>query len=185
MTSIQRRRTLDFDVAVVGGGLAGICAATAAARNGARTALIQDRPVLGGNSSSEIRVHANGVTHLKPDGIPERETGIIEEILLHQHIASYPIVVRGVDPIIIEFFPGWGDLPIVSFCDHVQVHGPVKWRLAIFGAGIDGEFILAIVVELDGICIHPPGSIHMEGIPSRRRNLRFAIYTLIDPLPRA
>jgi len=95
MAYIERRKTLDFDVVVVGGGLAGICAAVAAARNIARTALIQDRPVLGGNSSSEVRVHVNGVNHLKPDGIPERETGIIEEILLHNRFRnpqeSFPV----------------------------------------------------------------------------------------------
>lgn len=85
MPSIKRERHIQTDVAVIGGGLAGICAAVAAARNGARNGgqvvLVQDRPVLGGNSSSEIRVHVNGVTHLK-NGLPERETGIIEEILL-------------------------------------------------------------------------------------------------------
>lgn len=92
---IKREKRLDCDVAVIGGGLAGICAAVAAARNGARTVLIQDRPVLGGNSSSEIRVHVNGVTHLRPDGLPERETGIIEEILLLNRFRnpqeSYPV----------------------------------------------------------------------------------------------
>ena len=45
-----------FDIAVVGAGLAGLCAAVAAAREGARVALVHDRPVLGGNSSTEIRV---------------------------------------------------------------------------------------------------------------------------------
>ncbi len=79
----DRKETLAFDVAVLGGGLAGICAAVAAARNGAKTVLVQDRPVLGGNSSSEMRVHVHGVTRLQPDGKPERETGIIEEIHLH------------------------------------------------------------------------------------------------------
>lgn len=77
----DRNRTLDYEVVVIGGGAAGICAAVAAARNGAKTMLVQDRPVLGGNASSEIRVHLNGVNHLK-DGLPERETGIIEEFLL-------------------------------------------------------------------------------------------------------
>ena len=71
------------DVAVLGGGLAGISAAVSAARNGAKTILVQDRSVLGGNSSSEMRVHVHGVSYLQPDRIPERETGIIEEILLH------------------------------------------------------------------------------------------------------
>ena len=64
MQPTKRLKRLDADVAVIGGGLAGICAAVAAARNGAKTVLVQDRPVLGGNSSSEMRVHVNGVTHL-------------------------------------------------------------------------------------------------------------------------
>jgi hypothetical protein len=91
----RRKTTLHFDVAVIGGGLAGICAAVAAARNGAKVVLVQDRSVLGGNSSSEIRVHVNGVNHLKPNNIPERESGIIEEILLHNRFhnpqESYPV----------------------------------------------------------------------------------------------
>ncbi len=90
----DRKRTKTYEVAVIGGGAAGICAAVSAARNGAKTVLIQDRPVLGGNASSEIRVHLNGVNHLK-DGLPERETGIIEEILLHNRFQnpqeSYPV----------------------------------------------------------------------------------------------
>lgn len=50
----------NFDLVVVGGGIAGTCAAISAARAGLKTALIQDRPVLGGNNSSEIRVHLMG-----------------------------------------------------------------------------------------------------------------------------
>ena len=46
----------DVDLLVVGGGLAGVAAAVEAARNGLRVALMQDRPVLGGNASSEIRM---------------------------------------------------------------------------------------------------------------------------------
>ncbi|SEQ23892.1 FAD-dependent oxidoreductase [Neolewinella agarilytica] len=91
---IHREKTLNYDVAVIGGGMAGMCAAVSAARNGAKTVLVQDRPVLGGNASSEIRVHVNGVTHLK-GGKPERETGVIEELLLHNRFhnpqESYPV----------------------------------------------------------------------------------------------
>ncbi|MBQ8402544.1 MAG: FAD-dependent oxidoreductase, partial [Clostridia bacterium] len=65
------------DLCVVGGGLAGMCAAIAAARGGSRVALIQDRPVLGGNASSEIRMWVCGA-----DGHNNRETGLIEEIQL-------------------------------------------------------------------------------------------------------
>ena len=90
-----RKKTLDFEVAVIGGGIAGICAAVASARQGAKTILVQNRPVLGGNSSSEIRAHVNGVEHLRGTGLPERETGIIEELLLHDRFlnpqASYPL----------------------------------------------------------------------------------------------
>ncbi len=71
----------NYDVIVVGGGMSGVCAAIAAARHGAKTALIQNRPVLGGNASSEIRMHICGADFhgSRPDS---RETGIILEILL-------------------------------------------------------------------------------------------------------
>ena len=70
-------RTLSADLCVVGGGMAGICAAIAAARNGAKTVLMQERPVLGGNASSEIRMWVCGA-----HGENNRETGIVEEIAL-------------------------------------------------------------------------------------------------------
>ena len=55
-----------FDLVVVGGGLAGTCAAITAAREGLVVALVQNRPVLGGNSSTEIRVHLHGKIFLPP-----------------------------------------------------------------------------------------------------------------------
>lgn len=70
----------DVDFCVVGGGLAGLCAALAASRHGARTVLIHDRPVLGGNASSEIRVPVMGAYGTWDRSV--RETGIIEEIML-------------------------------------------------------------------------------------------------------
>jgi len=73
--------TLKPDICVAGGGMAGLCAAVAAARTGAKTVLVQDRPVLGGNASSEIRVHITGADcHARKPGW--RETGIIEEVRL-------------------------------------------------------------------------------------------------------
>ncbi|WP_346318474.1 FAD-dependent oxidoreductase [Chitinophaga sp. YIM B06452] len=59
-TSATAQDAGQFDLVVVGGGIAGTCAAISAARMGLKTALIQDRPVLGGNNSSEIRVHLRG-----------------------------------------------------------------------------------------------------------------------------
>lgn len=67
-----------YDTVVVGGGLAGCFAAVASARGGARTALVQDRPVLGGNTSSEILVNPEGDTTREP--LDPGEGGIIEEI---------------------------------------------------------------------------------------------------------
>lgn len=55
-----------FDLVVVGGGIAGTCAAISAARLGLKVSLIQDRPVLGGNNSSEVRVHLGGRINLDP-----------------------------------------------------------------------------------------------------------------------
>ena len=54
------KKSRNTDVCVIGGGLAGICAAIAAARTGARVVLMQDRPMLGGNASSEIRMWVSG-----------------------------------------------------------------------------------------------------------------------------
>ena len=56
----------DYDFVVVGGGVAGICAALSASRLGLKTALVQDRPVLGGNNSSEVRVHLGGWRNIAP-----------------------------------------------------------------------------------------------------------------------
>jgi len=66
-----------YEVCVVGGGIAGLCAALSAARHGARTVLIQDRAVLGGNASSEVRMWICGA-----HGSDHKETGILEELQL-------------------------------------------------------------------------------------------------------
>ena len=68
-----------YDVAVVGGGPAGMGAAVAAARAGAKTVLVQDRPVLGGNASSEFGVGIHGASYVHPNS---REGGLIEEARL-------------------------------------------------------------------------------------------------------
>ncbi|MBR0458929.1 MAG: FAD-dependent oxidoreductase [Victivallales bacterium] len=71
-------RDLSGDVVVVGGGLSGLCAAVAACRHGARVVLVQDRPMLGGNASSEIRMGICGA-----HGKGRKETGILEELQLN------------------------------------------------------------------------------------------------------
>ena len=56
----------NYDFVVIGGGIAGMCAAASAARLGCKVALVNDRPVLGGNNSSEVRVHLGGTIEMKP-----------------------------------------------------------------------------------------------------------------------
>ena len=71
------------DLTVIGGGIAGMCAAIAAARKGLKVALVNDRPVLGGNASSEIRVSINGAAYNgNSPSVYAREGGIVEEIKL-------------------------------------------------------------------------------------------------------
>lgn len=85
--SASEKRTLhtvqlDSGLAVIGGGLAGICAAITAARAGIRVVLLQDRPVLGGNASSEVRLWALGATsHMGNNNRWAREGGLINELL--------------------------------------------------------------------------------------------------------
>jgi hypothetical protein len=74
---------LECDLAVAGGGLAGICCAITAARAGLSVVVIQDRPVVGGNASSEVRLWILGATsHMGNNNRWAREGGVIDEILL-------------------------------------------------------------------------------------------------------
>jgi hypothetical protein len=85
--SILTSHALETDFLIAGGGLAGVCAAIVAARHGARVILVQDRSVLGGNASSEIKMHAVGADcHGKKLGA--RESGIIEELLLEDAVRN-------------------------------------------------------------------------------------------------
>lgn len=77
----ERYAEKNYEIIVVGGGMSGLCAAMSAARQGAKVALIHARPVLGGNASSEIRVHISGADHgmEKPD---YAEGGMLYELML-------------------------------------------------------------------------------------------------------
>jgi hypothetical protein len=71
------------DLVVVGGGLSGTCAAITAARAGIKVILVQDRPVIGGNASSEVRLWILGATsHMGNNNRWAREGGVIDEILV-------------------------------------------------------------------------------------------------------
>lgn len=99
----SRRIDLKKDLVVIGGGLAGTCTAVAAARGGSTVVLVQDRPVLGGNASSEVRLWALGATsHMGNNNRWSREGGIIGEILLenlHRNREGNPLLL---DTILLE-----------------------------------------------------------------------------------
>lgn len=92
------KNTETYDLVVVGGGIAGCAASIAAAEQGLNVALIHDRPVLGGNASSEIRVHTEGITWKSerilnmlntvwwPNGSPE---SVLDDRKRHDNISKY------------------------------------------------------------------------------------------------
>src|SRR5690606_19870410 len=85
MATHFRTTAFETEVFVAGGGLAGVACALSAARNVARVILCQDRPMLGGNASSEIRMHVVGANSMRPCAdlvLEPRESGIVEEIRL-------------------------------------------------------------------------------------------------------
>jgi hypothetical protein len=95
-----KKERLQADLVVVGGGMAGTCCAITAARAGASVVLIQDRPVLGGNASSEVRVKIAGAA----GGANRwaREGGVIDDILIenaHRNPEGNPVLF---DHIVLE-----------------------------------------------------------------------------------
>lgn len=74
---------VNADLVIVGGGVSGVCCAITAAREGLSVALVQDRPVLGGNASSEVRLWILGATsHMGNNNRWSREGGVIDELLV-------------------------------------------------------------------------------------------------------
>ena len=94
---------LETDLCIVGGGLAGTCAAITAARAGLQVVLVQDRPVLGGNASSEVRLWVLGATvHMMNNNRWSREGGVVDEFLvenLYRNHDGNPVLV---DPVLLE-----------------------------------------------------------------------------------
>ena len=98
---------LEADLVVVGGGLAGVCCGITAAREGMRVVLIHDRPVLGGNASSEVRLWVLGATsHMGNNNRWAREGGVIDELLvenMHRNPEGNPLIF---DTILLEKIVG-------------------------------------------------------------------------------
>jgi hypothetical protein len=91
-----KRVFLETDFVITGGGMAGVCAAITAARAGIKVLLVQDRPVLGGNASSEVRLWILGATsHMGSNNRWAREGGVIDEILvenLYKNKEGNPVI---------------------------------------------------------------------------------------------
>ncbi len=90
-----------FDFVVIGAGFAGLCAAITAARAGINTVLVQDRPVLGGNASKEVRVPPVGADNC--NFLYSRETGLIEEIMLRNLHDNTDFSYEGFDIVLNSF----------------------------------------------------------------------------------
>lgn len=98
-----KKTNIQSDLVVVGGGMAGTCCALTAARQGIKVTLVQDRPVLGGNASSEVRLWILGATsHMGNNNRWSREGGIIDELLienLYRNREGNPLIL---DTILLE-----------------------------------------------------------------------------------
>jgi hypothetical protein len=135
--SVITEHRLKCDLMVAGGGMSGVCCALAAARLGLRVILCQDRPVLGGNASSEIRMHIVGATGLHA-GIPlvlePREGGLIEEIRLE-------LAVR--NP---QRSPAMFDLILYEFC-RAEPNLTLLLNTTVAGASVEDHRITAVTAE--------------------------------------
>src|ERR1700760_3726260 len=102
-TRSLKERVIKSDLVVAGGGLSGVCCAITAARAGIRVTLVQDRPVLGGNASSEVRLWVLGATsHMGNNNRWAREGGVIDELLVEnmwRNVEGNPVVF---DSILLE-----------------------------------------------------------------------------------
>ena len=98
-----KNEMVQADLVITGGGMAGTCCAITAARAGIQVVLVQDRPVLGGNASSEIRLWILGATsHMGNNNRWAREGGVIDEILtenLYRNREGNPLIL---DTILLE-----------------------------------------------------------------------------------
>ena len=119
------------DVCIIGGGMSGLIAAIAAARHGSRVLLMHDRPVLGGNASSEIRMWIRGAA-----GAENRETGILQEIEL-ENIYRNPTMNYSLwDSVLLQFVMQEENITLLLNCsclacdmDGQKIKSVTGWQL--------------------------------------------------------
>ncbi|MGX8702455.1 FAD-dependent oxidoreductase [Caproiciproducens sp.] len=139
-----------FDVVVAGGGPSGACAAITAARAGVKTALIQNRPVLGGNSSSEIRVWTRG--SVGGGSLYAEEMGVFGEMKLHNlHInPDYNPVLW--DEVLLDKVLAEPNITLFlnSHVTDVQMHSPERIRaLIVSRMGTEEQFKICGKIFVD------------------------------------
>lgn len=146
----------EVDVCIVGGGMAGLIAAVAAARNGATVMLVHDRPVLGGNASSEVRMWICGA-----HGRNLKETGILEEIQLENCFRNPQLIYPIWDTVLYEkafFTPGLTTL-LNTTCQDAEVDGDGR-LLSITGWTLTTQTYHTVhaklFIDCSGDCILAP-----------------------------
>jgi len=125
-TSLSRKNklvTLDADLVITGGGMSGCCGAITAARTGIKVVLVQDRPVLGGNASSEVRLWILGATsHMGNNNRWAREGGVIDEVLienLYRNKEGNPLIL---DTILLEKVTNEPNITLLLNTSVFEVH---------------------------------------------------------------
>src|SRR5688572_15440673 len=136
MSTVTERR-LECELLVAGGGMSGVCCAIAAARLGTKVLLCQDRSVLGGNASSEIRMHIVGATGLhagRPLGLEPREGGLIEEMRLEQTVRNPQRSAAMMDLMLYEFCRAEPNLTLLL-------------NTTVVAARLEGDRVAEVVAE--------------------------------------
>jgi hypothetical protein len=143
-----------FDLVVVGGGISGTCAAISAARNGVNVALVHERSMLGGNSSSEVRLFPEDTCSFSTW---IKESGILEEITVEERVRNWEPYIEGLmnshwDLVLYEWVKREKNLSLflnttmreVEMADESHIH-------AVHGAqlGTEREFVLAAPLFID------------------------------------
>ena len=123
---VIQEKEMSADFVVVGGGLSGICAALSAARHGTKTVLVQDRPMLGGNCSSEIRMGIMGA-----HGDDNKEAGILEELQLKNFYFN-PLMRYTI----------WDDIMYSAVVEEKNI--TLLLNTSVDGVEMDGERISAV-----------------------------------------
>ncbi len=144
---------LSCDVLVAGGGPSGVPCALAAARCGAKVILVHDRPVLGGNASSEVRMHIVGADggRVGSELTEARETGIIEEIRLENAVRNGQSSASMMDLILYDLCRSQPNLTVLfntTLVGATVVDRTIRTAKAVRHSTED-EFVIAAKVFVD------------------------------------